>query len=142
MAVADPTKCAFIIDPNTLKAGSKLPEVLTKDVNSVATLENGWLKKIWNVDVIPSWFMHYSSTTNARKANSSGKVDQTTQSNNAYGGILGVRFDQWKLAFKRRMKIETTRIANADVTEIVATLRAGLGYRDNEAAAETYFVGV
>jgi hypothetical protein len=142
MSVSDPTKCAFIIDPNVLKAASKLPEVLTKDVNGVATIENGWLTRIWNVEVLPSWFMHYKSTTNPRKANTAGKVDQTTQANNTTGAILGVRFDQWKLAYKRKMTMETTRIANADTWEITALMRLGMNYRDTEASAESYNVGV
>jgi hypothetical protein len=40
------------------------------------------------------------------------------------------------------MTIETTRIANADSTEIVAMLRCGLIQRDTEASAITYYVGV
>jgi hypothetical protein len=40
------------------------------------------------------------------------------------------------------MTIETTRIANADSWEIVALARIGLAYRDSEAAAETYNVGI
>lgn len=142
LALADPTKCGFILDPNTLKAAMMLPEVLTKDVATAATIENGILTKIFNVPVLPSWFMHYKSTTNPRKANTSGKVDQTTQSNNTTGAILSVRFDQWKFGYKRRMKIETSRYASADANEIVATMRIGLTSRDNEAAAESYNVGV
>lgn len=142
MAVADPTKCAFIVDPNVWKAASKLAEVLTKDVYSAATLENGWLKQMGGVGVIPSWFMHYKSTTNPRKANTAGKVDQTSQANNTTGAILAVRFDQWKLGYKRRLTMETTRIANADTWEIVAMMRVGLAYRDTEAAAISYNVGV
>jgi hypothetical protein len=55
---------------------------------------------------------------------------------------VAVRFDQWKQAFKRRMTMETTRIANADSWEIVALARWGLAYRDSEASAITYNVGV
>ncbi|MBA4420265.1 MAG: hypothetical protein C0391_03885 [Anaerolinea sp.] len=142
LAVSDPTKCAFIIDPNVLKAASKLPEVLTRDVNGVATLENGWLKRIWSVEVLPSWFMHYKSTTYPRKANTAGKVDQDTQTNNTTGAILGVRFDQWKLAYKRKLTMETTRFANSDSWEITALMRVGLGYRDTEASAISYNVGI
>jgi hypothetical protein len=142
LAAADPSNVAFIIDPNVLKAASLLPEVLTKDVSSVATLENGWITKIWGLPVLPSWFMHWKSVTNPRKANTAGKVDTTTQANNTTGAILGVRFDQWKLAYKRRMSIELTRIANADSYEIVGLLRLGLGYRDTEASAISYNVGV
>ena len=67
-----------------------------------------------------------------------GKVDQTTPANNTTGSILGVRWDQWKLAYKRRMTMEVTRIANADSWEIVALSRWGLAYRDVEASAISY----
>jgi hypothetical protein len=40
------------------------------------------------------------------------------------------------------MTLETTRIPRADVTEIVALMRFGLVYRDTEAAALTYYVGI
>jgi hypothetical protein len=38
--------------------------------------------------------------------------------------------------------METTRIANADSWEIVALMRFGLAYRDSEASAILYNVGV
>jgi Arc/MetJ family transcription regulator len=143
LAAADPSNCAFIVDPNVLKAASLLPEVLTKDVSTAATLENGWLTGIWGIPVFPSWFMHYRSTTNPRKANTSGKVDTTTQANNTTGAIVGVRFDQWKLGYKRKMTVEVNRIANADSYEVVALMRWGLLSRDTKyPAAITYNVGV
>jgi len=40
------------------------------------------------------------------------------------------------------MTVETTRIANADATEIVAIMRCGLIQRDTEAAAITYGISV
>jgi hypothetical protein len=36
------------------------------------------------------------------------------------------------------MTIETTRVAAADATEIVAMMRAGFSYRDTEASAISY----
>ena len=143
LAAADPKNCLFIVDPNVLKAASLLPEVLTKDVSSAATLENGWLTGIWGIPVFPSWFQHFRSTTNPRKANTAGKVDTTTQANNTTGAILGVRTDQWKLGYKRKMTIEVNRIANADSYEVVALMRWGLLSRDTKyPAAITYNVGV
>ncbi len=136
---ADPTKCGFIVDPNTWFASAKLPEA--KDLNqTVFTVEGGFVKRAYLVEVIPSWYMHYRQPN--RKANSAGKVDLDTAGNNLYGGILGVRWDQWKLAYKRLMTMETTRIANADTWEIVAMTRWGLGQRDVYASAETYYVGL
>jgi hypothetical protein len=139
LAAADLAKVSFIVDPNVWFAAMNLPEAKTRDVNSAATIENGFLKRAYGVEILPSWFMHYKST--ARKANSAGKVDQTTVANNAYGSILGVRWDQWKFGYKRQMTMETTRIANADAWEIVAWARLGLTYRDTEASAISYYVG-
>jgi len=99
-------------------------------------LEGGRLTRIWGYELIPSWFMHYKSST--RLANSAGKVDQTTTTNNLYGAILGVRWDHWKLGYKRQMTLETTRIANADAWEIVALCRLGLAARDTAASSITY----
>ena len=135
---------AFIVDPNVHYANMKLPEVKTRDVYSAATIENGFVTRMFNVPVIPSWSMHRASTAAGyeRKANTAGKVDVDTTTNNTTGAILAVRFDQWKQAYKRRMTMETTRIANADSWEIVALARWGLAYRDTEASAISYNVGV
>jgi hypothetical protein len=83
--------------------------------------------------------MHRASAN--RKVNTAGKADLDTAGNNTTGAILAIRFDQWKQAFKRRMTMETTRIANADSWEIVALVRWGMAYRDTEASAISYNVG-
>jgi hypothetical protein len=140
LAGANPAKVSFIIDGNVHYAMARLPEVKTKDVNSAATVENGFVTLAYGVNVLPSWQMQKASAK--LMTNNAGKIDADTDSNNLYGAIVCVRWDQWKKAYKRRMTIETTRIANADSWEIVAHMRIGLAYRDNEASAETYFVGV
>jgi hypothetical protein len=140
LAGADLSKCSFIIDPNVYKQSLKMAVVKTKDVWTNATVESGVLTKLWGYDILPSWFMHFKSAV--RKSNSAGKVDQDTVANNAYGSILGVRWDQWRFASKRAVSIELTRIANADAYELVAWARVGLGYRDSEASAVTYGLSV
>lgn len=140
IAGADPSKVAFIPDGNVYYKMAQLPEVKTRDVNSAATVENGFVKNVWGVPVIPSWQMHKASSS--LLANTAGKVATGTPANNTTGAALAVRWDQWKLAYKRRMTIETTRIANADSWEIVALARLGLGYRDTEASAILYNIGV
>jgi len=140
LAGADPRQVAFIVDYNTHYANMKLPEVKTRDVSSAATVENGFLKYAYGYEILPAFQMHRNST--ARLANTSGKVATGTPGNNTTGAILAVRFDQWKQAFKRRMTLETTRIANADSWEIVALVRWGMTYRDTEAAAISYNVGI
>ena len=140
LAGADPSKVAFLVDGNVYYKAAKLPEVKTRDVNSAATVENGFIKRVWDVPVLPSWQMHKNSSN--RKVNTSGKIATGTPANNTTGAALGVRWDQWKLVYKRRMSIEVTRIANADSWEIVALTRLGLGYRDTEASAVLYNIGL
>lgn len=140
LAGADPTKVAFILDYNTMWAAMDLPEIKTKDVFSAATIENGFLTRVYNTRVLYAYQMHRAASD--RKANTAGKVDVDTVANNTTGSILAVRFDQWRQAFKRRMTLETTRIANADSWEIVALVRWGMAYRDSEASAISYNVAV
>jgi hypothetical protein len=140
LAGSDPSKVFFIVDGNTHYANMKLPEVKTRDVFSAATIEQGFLRMAYGVPIVPSWQMHRASAK--RMANNAGKIDADTDSNNTLGAIVAVRSDQWKQVYKRRMTMETTRIANADSWEIVAIARYGFAYRDNEASAVTYNVGV
>lgn len=143
LAGSNPSEVAFIVDYHVHYANMKLPSLKTRDVFSPATLENGFVRRIFGYEILPAFQMHRASaSTNARKANTSGKIDLDTDGNNTTGAILAVRFDQWKQAFKRRMTLETTRIANADSWEIVALVRWGMAYRDNEASAISYNVGV
>jgi hypothetical protein len=137
---ADVTKVAFIVDPNVYWKSLEQAELKTQDVWQQATLKDGMLAQLWGYDLYRSYFMHYKSAV--RKANSSGKVDQDSTANNSTGSILAVRWDQWLLGFRRRMTMETTRIARADATEIVALARLGLAQRDTEAAAISYNVTV
>ena len=137
---ADVAKVGFIIDPNVYWKSLELEEVKTRDVFVSPTIENGKLVGIWGYELYRSYFMHYKSTV--RKANSDGKIDQDTTGNNTTGSILAVRWDQWLLGYRRKMTIETTRIARADTTEIVALSRLGLVQRDEEAAAITYNITV
>lgn len=143
-------KVDFIIDPWTHWKTLSLAEVETQDVFSAPTLERGQLTSIWGHKVFVSHFMCYAgvqlgtvtTATYANLSNSAGKIDQTTEANNAFGSILSVRWDQWLMGWKRRMTIETTRIARADTTEIVALCRWGLIYRDTEASAATYHLTI
>lgn len=141
---SDPTAVAFIIDYNTMWAAVDLPEVKTKETFTQGTIEDGFLTRIYRTEVLNSFQMHGYSVAAGyeRLVNSAGYVDKDTDSNNAYGAILAVRFDQWKQAFKRRMTMEVTRLARSDSWEIVALMRWGMNSRDNEASAITYYLGV
>ncbi len=143
IAASDLSKVAFIVDPYTHFANMTLPEVKTRDVFSAATIEAGFLKNAYSVPVLPSWqFQKGATGAYALKANTAGKVDLDTNTNNTTGAILCVRFDQWTMRYKRRMTMEVTRFASADSWEIVALARFGMAYRDSEASAITYNVGI
>lgn len=137
-------KVIFISDLWTHWKTLELEEVKTKDVFVSPTIENGELTGLWGYKFYPSANMHRANqdTTYGLKANSDGKVDLTTAANNTTGSILAVRPDQWRLGIKRRMTIEVTRVPSADSSEIVALMRVGLVYRDTEASAITYGLGV
>lgn len=141
---SDPSMLAFILDYNMRFAAMKLPEALTRDVYSNATFENGKLAQAYGYEVLYAYQMHkYSNTAGyERKVNTAGKVDQDTAGNNTTGAILAVRFDQWRQAYKRRMTLETTRYARSDSWEIVALARLGLAYKDTDASAIAYNVGL
>lgn len=131
---------AFILDLWTHWKTLELSEVKTRDVYSAPTIESGMLKNIFGYDVFATSNMHRANqdATYGLKANSSGKIDLDTASNNTTGSILAIRFDQWRLGFKRRMRIETERIIDADATRIVAHMRIGIIYRDTDASAISY----
>lgn len=132
----DRSKVSFIIDPATHYKTLELVDVKTRDVFGGATLERGVLTGIFGYDVNVSGSMNKISAN--RLTNTAGKIDQDTASNNTKGTILAVRWDQWQLAYRRRLTMETTRIPAADATEIVTMMRLGLAQRDTEASAISY----
>jgi len=141
---ADPTAVAFLTDYNTMWAIMDIDEIKTKETFTQGTIEDGFLTRIYRTPVLYSFQMHKYSTasTYELKVNTAGKVDQDTTTNNTTGAILAVRWDQWKQAYKRRMTMEVTRKPESDSWQIVALMRWGMAYRDTEASAITYNVGV
>jgi len=141
---ADKNSVAFIVDPWTQWKAYELAELKTRDSFVRPTLEDGQVTSIYGRRVITTWNMHRPNqdTTYGLKANTSGKLDLDTASNNTTGSILAVRFDQWRLGMKRMWRFETMRIPRADATEITITSRVGLLNRDSEASAISYGVTV
>ena len=138
----DRSAVAFIQDVWTGWKALELAEGKTRDVYSQPTIENGQLISIWGRDVITTANMHRANTdaTYGLKAQIDGLVDLNTAADNIAGAILAVRFDQWRLGWKRRITVETRREPSADATEIVALMRVGLIQRDTEASAISYNV--
>jgi HK97 family phage major capsid protein len=139
---ADRQAVSFITDMHTNWSSLSLAELKTTDVNSQATVENGQLTRIWGREVVVSPNMHRANqdATYGLKANTAGKVDLDTASNNVTGSILAVRWDQWRFGYKRMMNFEIQREPQADATTIVVNMRVGLINRDNEASAISYGV--
>lgn len=135
-------RVAFILDPWTHWSTLTLAEVKTRDVFSAPTVENGMLMNIYGHKVYTSGNMHRANqdATYGLKANTAGKLDLDTAANNTTGAILAVRWDQWRMGWKRRITFETVRVPSADSTEIVALMRVGLIYRDTDASAISYNV--
>lgn len=143
----DKGKVTLIPDGNVYWKALEMSTVKTKDVWENATLANGELTGLWGFELKPSWNMHFDeseSITGAYElmANSAGKLDLDTAANNTLGAILAVRWDQWAIAWKRRMTLETSRWPESDTNQIVAIARWGLKHRDNEASAISYNVSV
>lgn len=140
----DKTRTAFIVDLWTYWKSLELATLKTRDVNTQMTIESGNLTRIWGYDVLSTGNMHRPNqdATYGLKANTAGKLDLDTASNNSTGSILAVRFDQWRPGYRRQMTLETTRYPAADATEIVAMLRFGMIYRDTEASAISYNITV
>lgn len=143
----DQAKVTLIPDGNVYWKALEMATVKTKDVWQNATLESGKLTGIWGFELKPSWMMHYDESgviTGAYelKVNSAGKLDIDTNTNNTLGAILAVRWDQWAIAWKRRMTLETSRWPESDTNQIVAIARWGLKYRDTEASALSYNISV
>lgn len=136
LAALDSGRVGFIIDRHTHWKALELTEIKTRDVFGGATLESGRLSSIWGYPVYVSGQI---AKGGSGKSNTAGKVDADTAGNNTKGQILAVRWDRWRLGWRRRMTIETTRIPAADATEIVALMRFGLIYSAaDDAAAISY----
>jgi len=141
---ADKAAVSILVDMWTHWKSLELAEVKTRDVFVAPTIENGMLTNVYGYNVITTPNMHRANqdATYGLKANTSGKVDLDTASNNTTGSILAVRWDQWRLGYKRRMAFELARDAFSDSTAIVVSMRVGMINRDNEASAISYNVGL
>lgn len=136
------SRVAYIIDMFTHWKSLELAELKTQDVYSMPTIEEGVLRRIYGYNVLATNNMHRANqnATYGLRANTAGKVDLDTASNNTTGSILAVRWDQWRLGYKRNWTFEVQRDAISDSTVIVGMMRVGMVYRDTEASAISYNV--
>lgn len=141
----DQNAVSFIISLPTSWATLNVTEVKNQDFTRAAlTMDSGRLARIWGYEIITSPYMHRANqdATYGLKANTAGKTDLDTAANNTTGAILAVRFDQWRLGYKRQITFEIERFPRADATSVVAMMRVGLVYRDTEASSISYNVTV
>ena len=138
----DKARVAFIVDMFTGWKSLELAELKTKDVHSMPTIESGVLTGLYGYKIYQTNNMHRANqdATYGLRANTAGKIDLDTASNNTTGSILAVRWDQWRLGYKRNWTFEVQRDAISDSTAIVGMMRVGMVYRDTEASAISYNV--
>ncbi len=136
------SRVSYIVDMFTHWKSLELAELKTQDVYSMPTIEEGVLRRVYGYDVLTTDNMHRANqdATYGLKANTSGKIDLDTASNNTTGSILAVRWDQWRLGYKRNWTFEVQRDAISDSTVIVGMMRVGMVHRDTEASAISYNV--
>ena len=136
------SRVSYIVDMFTHWKSLELAELKTQDVYSMPTIEEGVLRRVYGYDVLTTDNMHRANqdATYGLKANTSGKIDLDTASNNTTGSILAVRWDQWRLGYKRNWTFEVQRDALSDSTVIVGMMRVGMVHRDTEASAISYNV--
>ena len=139
---ADRNAVSFITDMHTYWKSFELAELKTRDVFAQPTIENGTLTSVYGRELIATPNMHRANqdATYGLKANTSGKVDLDTASNNTTGSILAVRWDQWRFGYKRMMTFEIQREPLSDSTLIVVNMRVGMINRDTDASAISYAV--
>jgi hypothetical protein len=128
---ADPEKLLFLMNTGTKLKAIRFPEVLTVDkYGTDASIRTGQVNQLFGVEML--------ATPRIGLANSAGKIDLDTASNNTLGRILLVRPDQWIFASWREITLETEYSAYAQATTVISTLRFGLASFDNEPAAISY----
>jgi len=125
----------FVMDMDTAIKTMSLAEVQTRDVFSLATLENGMLPFLYKIGVLPSAFMYKGRALDGKRS--------ATEANNNRGRIALVRADRWAFRFKRQIEVETDRNVYTDSTTVVCFLRCGFtNFSDSTGATAAYNVGV
>lgn len=125
-------RMTFIIPPDVETASLAIPEIATDDVRRTnATITSGILQAVYGVEVLTSGFLPL--------ANSAGKVPAA---GGTLGSILLVYAPYWGFAYKRNITLETARDILSGSNVVVASMRAGMVARGNNAATISYNVGV
>jgi len=138
----NPEDVVHIVDPYVADKMLAMDEFMTRDkAGNDATLFNGQVSRVFNHPVISSIALKKSETT--------GYVDADTAGNNLYGQIVTFNRNGCKWGWRRRVQVETERLAATDQNRIVYSLRLGFGRFSPtgatsgiEWAAETYYLNI
>ena len=99
-----------------------------------ATVNNGMLP---NIDGIPVW-----PSQEMGLANSAGKIDQDTTTNNTYGRIVMAAKTGWTIGYRRQVTTNVDYLSYYDSYQMTATLRIALINKDGYASSTLFGINV
>ena len=116
----NPADLVHVVDPYVANAMNLIDEFRTmQNAGNQATIFTGQVAKVFNHPVISSIALKKSETT--------GYVDADTAGDNLYGQVVTFNRNAYKWGWRRRIQVETARVPRVDQTEIISSLRLGLG---------------
>lgn len=130
-----PDDLVMFVDPSTWFKMLSIDEInswLNNGRN--ATVNNGMLPNIDGIPVFPSQEMVL--------ANSAGKIDLDTTSNNLYGRIAMAAKQGWTIGYRRQVTTNVDYLSYYDSYQFTATLRIAFINKDGYASAAAYGVNV
>jgi hypothetical protein len=128
-------KLLFVMDMDTAIATMALDAVQTRDVFSLATIENGMLPFLYKIGVLPSAFMFKGQASDGKRSG--------TDANNNRGRILLVRPDRWAFRYKRQIEVKAQGNVYTDSTTVACFLRCGfINFSNTTGATAAYNVSV
>jgi hypothetical protein len=130
-----PDDLVMFVDPSTWFKMLSIDEInswLNNGRN--ATVNNGMLPNIDGIPVFPSQEMVL--------ANSAGKIDLDTTTNNLYGRIAMAAKQGWTIGYRRQITTNVDYLSYYDSYQFTATLRIAFINKDGYASAAAFGVNV
>ena len=116
----NPADFVHVVDPYTGDSMMLMDEFRTKDVaGEQAAAFTGQVAKVFGHPVISSIALRKSDTT--------GYADLGATGNELYGSMVSFNRNACIWGWRRRIKVETERIAKTDQTSIISSMRLGFG---------------
>lgn len=130
-----PDDLVMFVDPSTWFKMLSIDEINAWMLNGRdATVNKGLLPMIDGIPVYPSQEMVL--------ANSAGKIDLDTTSNNTYGRIVMGAKQGWTIGYRRQITTNVDYLSYYDSYQFTATLRIAFINKDGYASAAAYGVNV